>query len=36
MGFDRRNTEAEATGRCATDAPVLQDAERLIGAWNER
>jgi hypothetical protein len=44
MGFnrrkldDQRRTVAEKTaaeGR-ATDARVLEDAERLIGAWNER
>jgi hypothetical protein len=28
--------EKEAAGRRATDAPVLEDAERLIAAWNER
>ena len=44
MGFNRRKMEAErkakadaeAAGRRATDAQVLQDAERLIAAWNER
>jgi hypothetical protein len=44
MGFNRRKMEgerkakadAEAAARRATDAHVLQDAERLIGAWNER
>jgi hypothetical protein len=44
MGFNRRKiedqrrapAETEATGRRATDAQVLQDAERLIAAWNER
>ena len=44
MGFNRRKMEAErkakadaeAAARRATDAQVLQDAERLIGAWNER
>jgi hypothetical protein len=40
MGFNRRKMEAErkakadaeAAGRRATDAQVLQDAERLIAA----
>ena len=44
MGFNRRKmedqrrdaTEKEATTRRATDAQVLEDAERLIAAWNER
>jgi hypothetical protein len=44
MGFNRRTMEAERKGKAdaeaaarrATDAQVLQDAERLIGAWNER
>jgi hypothetical protein len=44
MGFNRRKMEDErrraaekpATERRATDAQVLEDAERLIGAWNER
>lgn len=42
MGFNRRKmqadrtAEAEAARRRATDAEVLQDAERLIAAWNER
>ena len=44
MGFNRRKMEAdrkakadaEATARRATDAQVLEDAERLIGDWNER
>jgi len=44
MGFNRRKmnderkakTDAEAATRRATDAQVLEDAERLIGAWNER
>jgi hypothetical protein len=44
MGFNRRKMEDErrraaakeaATGR-ATDAQILEDAERLIAAWNER
>jgi hypothetical protein len=35
---DQRRQAAEkvATGRRATDAQVLEDAERLITAWNER
>jgi hypothetical protein len=44
MGFNRRKMEdqrrqaadKEAAARRATDAQVLEDAERLIGAWNER
>jgi hypothetical protein len=44
MGFNRRKmedqrrqvAEKEAAARRATDAQVLEDAERLIGAWNER
>jgi hypothetical protein len=44
MGFNRRKMEDErqqvaekaAAARRATDAQVLEDAERLIGAWNER
>jgi hypothetical protein len=44
MGFNRRKMEdercaaahKEAAARHATDAQVLEDAERLIGAWNER
>jgi hypothetical protein len=44
MGFNRRKFEAEqrakadieAAARRATDAQVLEDAERLIAAWNER
>ncbi len=44
MGFNRRKMEAdrkakadaEAAARRATDAQVLEDAERLIDAWNER
>src|SRR5262252_8757722 len=44
MGFNRRKMQDQrreaaekeaATGR-ATDAQVLEDAERLIAAWNER
>ena len=29
-------TEADAANRRATDGEVLEDAERLIAAWNER
>ena len=44
MGFNRRKmedqrhqvAENEAVARRATDAQVLEDAERLIAAWNER
>ena len=44
MGFNRRKmedqrrqaAEQEAAARRATDAQVLEDAERLIAAWNER
>jgi hypothetical protein len=44
MGFNRRKmedqrqqaAEKEAAERHATDAQVLEDAERLIAAWNER
>jgi len=44
MGFNRRKMEdqrrdaanKEAATRRATDAQVLEDAERLIAAWNER
>src|SRR5271163_3462422 len=44
MGFNKRKmeddrrqaAEKEAAGRRATDAQVLEDAERLIDAWNER
>jgi hypothetical protein len=44
MGFNRRKMEADhkakadadAAARRATDAQVLEDAERLITAWNER
>jgi hypothetical protein len=32
----KAKADAEAAARRATDAQVLQDAERLIGAWNER
>ena len=33
---ERRFAEKEAASRRATDAQVLEDAERLIAAWNER
>jgi len=44
MGFNRRKLEDErrraaelkAASRRATNAQVLEDAERLIAAWNER
>src|SRR5437588_3939231 len=44
MGFNRRRledqrreaAEKEPENRRATDAQVLEDAERLIAAWNER
>jgi hypothetical protein len=44
MGFNRRKmkdqsreaAEKEAATRRATDEQVLEDAERLIAAWNER
>ena len=44
MGFNERKlqdqqreaAEREAAARRATDAQVLEDAERLIAAWNER
>jgi hypothetical protein len=44
MGFNRRKmedqrcqvAEKEAASRRVTDAQVLEDAERLIAAWNER
>ena len=44
MGFNRRKmedqrraaSEKEAASRRATNAQVLEDAERLIAAWNER
>jgi hypothetical protein len=32
----RQAAEKEAANRRATDALVLEDAERLIAAWNER
>ena len=44
MGFNRRKPEDQrretaakvAASRRATDAQVLEDAQRLIAAWNER
>jgi hypothetical protein len=44
MGFNRRKledqrrevAEKEPANRRATEALVLEDAERLIAAWNER
>jgi len=44
MGFNRRKmqanrkakTDAAAAARRATDAQVLEDAERLIAAWNKQ
>jgi beta-phosphoglucomutase-like phosphatase (HAD superfamily) len=44
MGFNRRKmedqrrqaAEKEAAARRATDAQILEDAARLIAAWNER
>ena len=44
MGFNKRKMKAdrrakanaEAAARRATDAQVLEDAERLIAVWNER
>jgi len=44
MGFNRRKlkadrkakADAEAAARRETDAQVLEDAARLIAAWNER
>jgi hypothetical protein len=44
MGFNRprwrtsasRSPRRQRPARRATDAQVLEDAERLIGAWNER
>ena len=32
----RQAAEKEAAARRASDAQVLEDAERLIAAWNER
>jgi hypothetical protein len=44
MGFNRRKlederrraAEKEAATRRAADPQILEDAERLIAAWNER
>ncbi|MGB6287185.1 MAG: hypothetical protein WBG18_22690 [Xanthobacteraceae bacterium] len=44
MGFNRRKMEDQrrqaaekvAAARRAADAQILEDAERLIAAWNER
>jgi hypothetical protein len=44
MGFNRRKmedqrrqvAEKEAAAHRATDAQVIEDAEHLIAAWNER
>ena len=44
MGFNRRKmedrrreaAEKEAAARRGADSQVLEDAERLIAAWNER
>jgi hypothetical protein len=44
MGFNRRKmedqrrtvAEKEAAAHRATEAQVLEDAERLVAAWNER
>ena len=44
MGFNRRKmedqrraaAEKEAAGRRATDAQLLEDAQRLVAAWNDR
>ena len=44
MGFNRREMESrrkaaaekEAAARRALDAQILEDAERLVAAWNER
>ena len=37
MEADRKaKADAEAAAKRATDAQVLEDAERLIAAWNER
>ncbi len=34
--LDRQVAEKEAAARRATEVQVLEDAERLIAAWNER
>ena len=44
MGFNRRKmederrraAEKEAAARRATESQALEDAERLVAAWNER
>ena len=37
MEADRKaKADAEAAAKRATDTQVLEDAERLIAAWNER
>jgi len=36
MGFNRRKMEDQRREAPRTDAQVLEDAERLIAAWNER
>jgi hypothetical protein len=44
MGFNKRRTEdarrqeaeKEAAARHATDRQILDDAEQLVTAWNER
>ena len=36
QGQQREAAEREAAARRATDAQVLEDAERLIAGWNER
>jgi hypothetical protein len=44
MGFNRRKMEAqrasaaekEAAAKRATEAQILEDAGRLVAAWNER
>ena len=37
MEADRKaKADAEAAARRATDAQVLEDAERLVSAWNKR
>ena len=36
MGDQRRQAAEKEAARRATDAQILEDAERLIAAWNER
>jgi hypothetical protein len=44
MGFNRRKmdderrrlAEKQAAERCATDPQIIEDAARLVAAWNER